>query len=96
METPNLTGKVFERRRSNTVYAPGEHLRLIERFTRTAEDTIDYQFTVVDPTTFVEPWTAQTPMVALNAPLFEYACHEGNYAISNMLRGARMKESAQN
>ncbi len=96
VETTNLTGKVFERRRSNTVYATGEHLRLIERFTRTAVDTIDYQFTVVDPTTFIEPWTAQTPMVALNAPLFEYACHEGNYAISNMLRGARMKENAQN
>ena len=94
VETRNLTDKVFERRSSNTVYGTGRHMRLIERFTRVDADTIDYRFTVIDPTTFERPWTAATPMVALDGPLFEYACHEGNYAIVNMLSGARARERA--
>ena len=94
VETTNLTDKVFERRFSNTVYGTGRHMRLVERFTRVDADTIDYRFTVSDPTTFERPWTAATPMAALDGPLFEYACHEGNYAIVNMLSGARARERA--
>ena len=54
---------------------------LVERFTRVDANTIDYQFTVTAPRTFVKPWTAAAPLTRLDAPLFEYACHEGNYAI---------------
>ena len=57
----------------------------MERFTRVDEDTIDYQFTVHDDSTFTRPWTASLPMTALGGNLYEYACHEGNYAIANML-----------
>ena len=78
-----------------TVYATGSDLRLVERFTRVDENTIDYQFTVHDPSTFTAPWTASLPMTALGGDLYEYACHEGNYAIANMLRGARAKEAAE-
>ena len=90
--TTNLTDKLFERRFSNTVYGTGRHMHLEERFTRVDEDTIDYRFTVTDPTTFQRSWTAATPMVTLDGPLFEYACHEGNYAMVNMLSGARARE----
>jgi hypothetical protein len=52
--------------------------------------------TVTDPTTFTRPWTASTPMSRFEGPILEYACHEGNYAMTNILRGAReMEESAQ-
>ena len=76
-----------------TVYATGSDLRLVERFTRIDEDTVDYQFTVHDDSTFSQPWTASLPMTALGGELYEYACHEGNYAIANMLRGARAQEA---
>jgi hypothetical protein len=70
-------------------------LKLVERFTRVDADTIDYRFTVTDPATFTRPWTAVTPMMRINEPLFEYACHEGNYAVPNMLRGARAQEQSE-
>ena len=70
-------------------------LKLVERFTRVDADTIDYRFTVTDPATFTRPWTAVTPMMRINEPLFEYACHEGNYAVPNMLRGARAQEQGE-
>ena len=95
VETTNLSDKVFERRSSNTVYGTGRHMRLVERFTRVDENAIDYQFTLTDPTTFASSWTAAVPMAALDGPLFEYACHEGNYAIVNMLSGARAREADQ-
>jgi hypothetical protein len=71
-----------------------ENLRLIERFTRIDADTIDYRFTVEDPTTFTRPWTAAIPMTKLHEPLYEYACHEGNYAVPNILSGHRADEKA--
>ena len=50
----------------------------MERFTRTGPDTLTYSFTVTDPTTWVEPWTAEVQMARSSEPLYEYACHEGN------------------
>ena len=96
VETTNLTEKAHEQRvdMANVVFGISEHVRLIERFTRLDTDTIDYQFTVIDPTTYTAPWTASIPMTAIEGPLFEYACHEGNYALPNMLRGARADERA--
>lgn len=69
-----------------------EHLRLTERFTRVDAETINYEFTVDDPTTFTKPWTAAIPMTKAEGPIFEYACHEGNYGMTNLLSGARTEE----
>jgi len=68
------------------------NLRLTERFTRVSADTINYEFTVDDPTAFTRPWTAIVPMTKTEGPLFEYACHEGNYGMTNLLKGARAAE----
>ena len=65
---------------------------LVERFTRVDADTLLYEFTISDPATWTAPWTAQVPMRANELPLFEYACHEGNYAMPNILGGARQEE----
>jgi hypothetical protein len=67
-------------------------MKLIERFTRVAPNQLNYQFTVDDPKTFTKPWTAEVPMLRTEGPIYEYACHEGNYAMEDMLRGARMEE----
>jgi hypothetical protein len=72
----------------------GKTLRLVERFTRINADTIDYQFTVEDPATFTRPYTVAIPMrkAAANEQMFEYACHEGNHAMVNILKGGRANE----
>ena len=71
-----------------------ERLHLVERFTRTAGDTMVYQFTVEDPTTWAKPWTAEIPWTKSKGPVYEWACHEGNTMISTILRGARVEEEA--
>jgi hypothetical protein len=68
-------------------------LHVVERFTRVAADKILYQFTVEDPATWVRPWTAEIPMLQTEGPLYEYACHEGNYGLMNTLKGARFTDS---
>ena len=70
---------------------PSETLKLTERFIRTGHDTMDYRVTVEDPTTFARPWTAQVPISRLpeETLIYEYACHEGNYAMTNLLAGGR-------
>ena len=70
------------------------NLHLIERFTRISPDTITYEFTVEDPETWTRPWTAAVPMTKTQGPMFEYACHEGNYAMEGILSGARADERA--
>jgi len=70
----------------------GETLHLIERFTRLDENTLVYEYTVNDPNTFTRPFTVALPMRQLELPIFEYACHEGNYGMLNLLSGARAKE----
>jgi hypothetical protein len=72
-----------------------EHLRLVERFTRVGPDTLLYEFTVHNPTFFTAPWTVRLPMTRTDHHLYEFACHEGNYSLPNMLRGARAEEAAQ-
>jgi hypothetical protein len=66
-----------------------EQLHLVERFTRVDDSTLLYEFTVEDPTAFTRPWTAALPMTRTADRVFEYACHEGNYALEGILRGAR-------
>ena len=67
--------------------------KLIERFTRTAKDQILYEFTVEDPAYFKQPWRGQIPMRTARGPIYEYACHEGNYSLPNVLGGARVQET---
>jgi hypothetical protein len=68
-------------------------LKITERFTRLNAKTLRYQFTVEDPATWTRPWTAEYAWPLTNEPVYEYACHEGNYAMGNILRGARLKEA---
>lgn len=69
-----------------------ENMKVTERFTRTGEDTIKYEFTVNDPSTWEVPWKGEMPFVKINGPIFEHACHEGNYGIANTLAGVRAQE----
>ena len=68
------------------------NLHLVERFTRIGEDTLLYEFTAEDPTTWTRPWTAALPIMKNDADMYEYACHEGNYGMTNLLTGARVQE----
>ena len=68
-------------------------LFLTERFTRVSEGTLMYEVTVEDSNTWDQPWTYRIPMVKNGEPLYEYACHEGNYGLYNILAGAREKEA---
>ncbi len=86
VDTINFKGRINYR---NT----GDHLHLVERFIRTGDDAMEYRFTVDDPKTWSRPWTAQVDMTKIDAPIYEFACHEGN-AISMIgtLNGARLAE----
>ena len=70
------------------------NLRVVERFTLVGPDTLRYEFTLEDPETWTRPWTAVVPMKRTPGPLFEYACHEGNYSMAGILGGARAEERA--
>ena len=96
IETTHFSPKADERAMSSIVYAlsGSKNLHLVERFKRVDVDTIDYQFTVTDPATYTQPWTASIPMRRIEGPLFEYACHEGNRGPQNILRGARVAEGS--
>jgi hypothetical protein len=71
-----------------------ENLRLTERFTRVSDDTLRYEFTVDDPTVWARPWTAAIYWKKSGGPIYEYACHEGNYSLRGMLSAARAEEAA--
>ena len=85
VDTTNFTDKTSFRGSS-------EKLHLVERFTRVDAATLRYAYTVDDPATFTKPWTVVLPMTKSDERLFEYACHEGNYALPDILRGARYQE----
>jgi hypothetical protein len=85
VETTNFNGK-------NAFQGASENLKVTERFTRTADDTLSYRFTVEDPQTWDRPWTAEAPLAKTEGPIFEFACHETNYGIANILAGARADE----
>ena len=95
VETTNFTDKTasFNPSLSRAV-GDGTFLHLTERFRRVAEDTLRYEFTVNDPTTFTRPFTAALPMKR-GEVVFEFACHEGNYGLYNILAGERMEEAAK-
>ena len=72
----------------------GGNRHVVERFTRVDADTMRYEFTVTDPTTWTRAWTGEVPWQKTEGPIFEYACHEGNYGMVNLLNGARVQEKA--
>jgi len=88
VETKNFNGL---RQTFNSTGANGEMV-LTERFTRTAFDTVNYEFTIDDPASFTDKITAVVPMTKLAGQLYEYACHEGNYGMFNIIRGKRVEE----
>jgi hypothetical protein len=85
VDTTNFTDRV-------PFHGSGEKLHVVERFTRTNPDTVLYQFTVDDPTAWAHSWSAEISMTKIDGPIFEYACHEGNYGMRNNLSGARAEE----
>ena len=86
MDTTNFSDKT--RYRGST-----QDLHIVERFTRVDAKTLLYRFTVEDPNTWEKPWTGEYTWPATSEQMYEYACHEGNYAMGNILRGARLKET---
>jgi hypothetical protein len=85
VDTTNFSGK-------SRFQGSSAALHVIERFTRVSADRILYQFTVDDPNTWTKPWSAEIPLTQTRGPLYEYACHEGNYGLTHILRGARYTE----
>jgi hypothetical protein len=67
-------------------------MKVTERFTRISDDAIRYEFTVNDPSTWEIPWKGEMPFVKINGPVFEHACHEGNYGVANTLKAVRLDE----
>ena len=86
VETQNFSANSYYR-------GAAEGLHLVERFTRNERDTLNYQMTFSDPSTWVSPWTAELPLKRRDQPIYEFACHEGNYSLVGMLRTARIEEA---
>ena len=82
-------------KRETSLPGSSANTHLVERFTRTDANTLLYEFTVDDPTMWTRPWTAVIPMTKSDDPIYEYACHEGNYAMSGILAGARAADKAE-
>jgi len=85
VETTNFNGK-------NPFSGSSENLRVIERFTRVSDDMIQYRFTIEDPSVWARPWSGELPLAKTKGPIFEHACHEGNFGLYNTLVGARLQE----
>ena len=95
VETTHFRDGAQERGMANTVVGGSQDMLLIERFKRVDADTFDYTFTVSDPAVFTAPWTVSAPMSRLaQGRIYEYACHEGNYSLANMLKGARTRDQS--
>ena len=93
VETTNFTDKTASFEPSaTTAIGTGLTVTLTERFQRIDEDTLLYEYTIDDPTIFTSSFTVSVPMRRSDEPMFEYACHEGNYGLLNILRGARAAE----
>jgi len=86
VESTNFKGDFYGR-----MTAADESLRVVERFTRAGPDVLLYEFTVDDPTAWTAPWSGEIPLVKVDGLLYEYACHEGNRGMENILRAARQE-----
>lgn len=85
VETTNFNGK-------NPFSGSSENLKVVERFTRIGQDQIQYRFTIEDKSMWARPWSGELPLVKTSGPIFEHACHEGNFGLYNTLVGARLEE----
>ena len=97
VDTTNFTDKTNFRgapRNTRADIFASDALHVVERFTRVGADRIRYEFTVDDPATWTRPWSGEIPIMRFDGPLFEYACHEGNYGLANILNSARAEEKA--
>ncbi len=92
VETTNFSDRIGSFSTTGQAWGTGTDLRLTERFTRVDTDTLAYEFTVENPSVFSRPFSASIPMARSNLPVYEYACHEGNYGLYNILFGARTEE----
>ena len=92
VETTNFTDKTGSFSTTGVSWGTGKNLHLTEQFTRVDADTMRYEFTVDNPTIFTRSFTARFPLNKSDLPLYEYACHEGNYGLLNTLRSARAEE----
>ena len=90
IETTNFSPNSYVRRGG-----PAENLHLVERYTRVGADTLKYEATLTDPTTWTRPWTVSIPLKRSDDSVFEYACHEGNYGMEGILAGHRAQERAE-
>jgi hypothetical protein len=91
-EGDTLVVETLNFKRETSLQGSTANTKVVERFTRIDPKTIRYEFTVTDPTAYTQPWKAVEPLRAMDERLFEYACHEGNYGMAGVLRGARVKE----
>ena len=92
VETTNFhPDQSFRAALKHIVYA-SENLKVTERFTRTAADRIKYEFSMDDPDTYSDVWRGEMPLRKSDSAIYEYACHEGNYAMPGILAGARLQE----
>jgi len=94
VETTNFHSDQSFRAALKHILLSSPDLKVIERFTRVSDDEILYDFTMEDPTVYAKPWRGQLPLRATAGPMYEYACHEGNYAMPGILAGARADEEA--
>ena len=92
IETTGLPGKDTVRPLPTLLVSPAA--KVVERYTRVGPKALLYQYTVIDPQTYTAPWLAEYELALTPQPLFEFACHEGNYSLPNILAGARQKERA--
>jgi hypothetical protein len=96
VDTTNFTDRTnFRGSPQNTrqdIFATAS-LHVVERFTPVDGNTLRYQFTVEDPATWTRPWSGEMPIRRFEGPVYEYGCHEGNYGLANILRGARIEEA---
>src|SRR6185295_5504814 len=96
VKTTNFTDKTASFSPTVTsAFGTGTTLTLTERFSRPDTNTLLYEFTVDDPVTFTRPFSAVVPMQKSDQPVFEYACHEGNYGLMSILRGARLEDGSK-
>ena len=91
-EGDTLVVETVNFRRETSLQGSTANTQLVERFTRVDPNTLKYEFTVTDPASYTQPWTAMLPLQRIPGPVYEYGCHEGNYALPNILAGARAQE----
>ena len=94
VDTTNFTDRVGSFSTTGVSWGTGANLRLTERFTRVDADTLQYEFAVENPSVFTRTFSANYPMQRSDLPLYEYACHEGNYGLHNILSGARAADGS--